>query len=280
MIPIITSIDAVAARSRAWLVDIWGVMHDGVTAFPGAVAACNAFRARGGFVVLVSNAPRPAPAVRAQLDRIGVPHTAYDAIVSSGDVARVLIARQLGMPLFHVGPERDRPLFEGLDVKLAPLVDARMIVCTGLFDDESESPSDYTAWLSAAAERALPMICANPDLAVERAGRLVPCAGAVAAHYVQLGGAVTYTGKPHLPIYDRVFEVIAELAQRSIPRRELLAIGDGVSTDIAGAATVGVPSVYVASNVNLAGAHLDVQSLNRLFRSVPVPPVAAMAFFA
>ncbi len=276
MILILGSIAPLAATTKAWFVDIWGVMHNGVTPFTGAVAACERFRQGGGIVVLVSNAPRPHGSVEAQLDRIGVARAAYDAILSSGDTSRGLIAALGGEPLYHLGPERDLALFEGLTVTLAAPDAAEAIVCTGLFDDETDTAETYATLLEACAKRGLPMICANPDLHVERGGRIIPCAGAVAAKYEQLGGNVSYAGKPHLPIYDAAFALTDKLAGRPIPRQAILAIGDGIRTDIAGAARAQVRSVYIASGVHLK-AQLTREALEGLFPDPSVRPVAAMS---
>lgn len=281
MIGIQTSIAPLSADKKAWFVDIWGVMHNGVAPFSGAVAACRVFRENhGGVVILVSNAPRPHTAVAAQLDRIGVARESYDAIVSSGDISRALIAALGGRPVYHLGPERDLPLYDGLGVALAGAEFAQAIVCTGLFDDEREAPRDYLKSLTALAARGVPMICANPDLAVERAGRIIPCAGAVAALYEQLGGRADYAGKPHLPIYTAAFALLSRLVGRAVSTGEVLAIGDGVKTDIAGAAVAGIASVYIGSNVNLAGAALDGAALAALFPDPVVRPVAAMTALA
>ena len=273
---IVGSIAALAAQDKAWFVDIWGVMHNGVAPFSGAVAACRTFRARGGIVVLVSNAPRPAASVMTALDRLGVPRDCYDAIQSSGDTSRGLIAALGAAPVTHLGPGRDLPLYEGLPVSLVPAASARTIVCTGLIDDETETAETYRGLLADFAGRKLPMICANPDLTVERGGKIIPCAGAVAALYEQLGGAVTYAGKPHLPIYEAAFATVDALAGRPVARREILAIGDGIRTDIAGAAAAGIRSVYIASGVHLKGEALDAAALARLFPDPALQPVAAM----
>ncbi len=178
-IPLLDSIKELGSRYRAWLVDIWGVMHNGHRAFPGAVAATRAYRAQGGIVVLLSNSPRPSPSVQEQLRRLGVPDDAYDATVTSGDLTRYELAKHQGAVVFHLGPERDRPIFDGLDVELGPHRDAELVVCSGLFDDDTETPEDYADLLSELAARKLPMICANPDHMVERGDRLVWCAGAL-----------------------------------------------------------------------------------------------------
>ena len=249
-IPVLDSIKEFGTRYRAWLVDIWGVMHNGHRAFPGAVAATRAFRAQGGIVVLLSNSPRPSPSVQEQLRRLGVPDDAYDATVTSGDLTRHELAKHAGARVFHLGPERDLPIFDGLDVTLGRHEDSELVVCSGLFDDDTEVPEDYADLLSALAARKLPMICANPDRLVERGDRLVWCAGALAALYEQQGAPVIYAGKPYPPIYWLALETINRLAQTDLAQSEVLAIGDGVNTDMAGAADVGIDAVFVASGLH------------------------------
>lgn len=274
-IALLASIAPLAERTHAWLVDIWGVMHNGVDPFVAACEACERFRECGGLVILVSNSPRPREAVADQLDRIGVPRASWDAIVSSGDVARSLIGAYAGRPILHLGPERDLPIFAGIDVERVGPDRAEAIVCTGLFDDERESPEDYDAVLTACARRALPMICANPDVAVERGGRLVYCAGALAQAYEELGAEVSYAGKPFAPIYELVFEILETLRPGASERSRMIAIGDGIATDIAGAAAAGVSSVFVASGVHVTGG-LDGAALETLFAPGAPRPIAAM----
>ncbi len=275
--PIITSIHAVGASKEAWLVDIWGVMHNGVKPFARAVAACERFRANGGTVLLLSNAPRPASGVAAQLDRIGVARSAWDVIVSSGDAARAFVAAYAPGPVFHLGPKRDLSLYDGLNVTPGSEAAAIAIVCTGLFDDETETPETYAELLTACLDRGLPMVCANPDLTVERGGRIIYCAGAVAAAYEAMGGKVTFAGKPHLPVYDMAFAELARLRRHDVARHSVLAIGDGIRTDIAGAANAGVASVFIASGVHLGpGGALDDAALAALFPAGSPQPLAAM----
>ncbi|MEW5962762.1 MAG: TIGR01459 family HAD-type hydrolase [Pseudomonadota bacterium] len=276
-IPVLETIAPLAGRADAWLLDIWGVLHDGAKPFAPAVAACERFRASGGHIVLLSNSPRPAPRVVAQLDGIGVARAAYDAIVSSGDATRLALAHRPGVSVLHVGPERDRPIFDGLDLTLAEADAAELVVCTGLADDERETPDDYAELLGRLAARDVPMICANPDLKVERAGRMIWCAGGVAAGYERLGGSVLYAGKPYPEVYRMAAERIAELHGAAVPSERLLAIGDGVATDILGAARAGIASVYIASAVHVgAGERLDDALLERLFPSPTGRPLAAM----
>lgn len=277
-IPILTAIQDLGPPREAWLVDIWGVMHNGVEPFTSAADACTRFRLAGGTVLLLSNAPRPAASVAAQLDRIGVPRFAWDGIVSSGDAARSFISALDG-PVFHLGPERDLPLYEGLTVTLSDAADAKAVCCTGLFDDEVEKPEDYAELLQDFATRKLPMVCANPDLTVERGNRIIYCAGALAAAYETVGGSVTYAGKPHLPIYDMAFKALEDLRGRAVSRERVLAIGDGIRTDIAGAAAAGIDSVFIASGVHVETG-LSNETLATLFPDHAMRPQAAMTALA
>ena len=285
-VPVIDAIGELGSEYRAWLVDIWGVMHNGRDAFARAVRATRAFRSSGGIVLLLSNSPRPSDAVQAQLRGLGVPDDAYDATVTSGDLTRHELAKHEGARVYHLGPERDRPIFGGLDIQLVDENAAELIVCSGLFDDETETPDDYTDLLAGLAARNIQMICANPDHRVERGYELIYCAGALAAVYEEMGGSVIYAGKPHRPIYDLALECIAELAGGPIPREQILAIGDGVNTDMEGAASFGVDAVFVASGLHvpspytgqineLGDERLDARHLAELFARVK-RPLAAM----
>lgn len=250
-VAVLPGLEPVADRYDLILCDVWGVLHDGVTAHRAASEALRRFRAEGGRVVLVSNAPRPASAVIAQLDGLGVPRAAYDAVVTSGDLTRGLIEARRGEIPHHLGPERDRPLFDGLDLRLGALDEADYVVCTGLLDDEREGPEDYRPILDTMRSRHLLLVCANPDLVVERGDRLVPCAGAVARLYEESGGPVFYAGKPHRPIYERAIALGVEAGGGAPIRRErVLAIGDSLRTDIAGAAAAGLASLLVADGIH------------------------------
>jgi HAD superfamily hydrolase (TIGR01459 family) len=275
-IPVIDGIEELGSRYRAWLVDVWGVMHNGHRAYPRAVAATRVFRANGGIVVLLSNSPRPSPAVQEQLRAFGVPDTAYDATVTSGDLTRHELAKYKGAPVFHLGPARDRPIFSGLDIVLVGEEEAELVVCSGLLDDETETPDDYRELLGGLAARKLQMICANPDLMVERGDKLIWCAGALAAAYAQEGGSVTYAGKPYAPIYELALEVIAALAGKAVDKNEVLAIGDGIDTDIAGAAAFGVDAVYVASPLHAPACEANGPDLAELLARASKRPLAAM----
>lgn len=280
-IPVISSIAPFAKTSELWFVDIWGVIHNGVRPFASSVAACEAFRKQGGTALLVTNSPRPRESVGKQLDGIGVSRDAYDGIVSSGDVSRSLIEDWAGRPILHIGPARDLPIFAGLNAQPGASVDdADVAVCTGLYDDETETPADYTSILEKLRARDVPMICANPDLKVERGGRLIYCAGAIAAAYAALGGAVSYAGKPYRPIYELALKIGAEMRGSAVDQDRVLAIGDGVATDIAGAAEFGVRSVFIASGISVRADETMDHAARRLFANdSAAKPVAVMKDF-
>lgn len=273
-IPIISSMAALSWRYEAWLCDVWGVLHNGVNVFPAAIGACRQFRRKGGSILLISNAPRPFDAVARKLISLGVPDDCYDGLVTSGDVTRSMILRHHNKAIFHLGPERDLPVFAGLNVTLTTADKAAIVVCSGLYDDETETPEDYAALLTGLKDRNLPMVCANPDLMVERGDKLIYCAGALADLYGRMGGQVVYAGKPYGPIYDLAFAQIDELRGAAVSRKKILAIGDGVETDMAGAAAQGIDALFVPSAVHLNGAAFDAASLDKLFAGA-AKPIAA-----
>lgn len=278
-IPVLETISGFAHRYDAWLLDIWGVLHNGVEPFAAAVTACQTFRSRGGSVVLVSNSPRPRDGVATQLAEIGVASDSYDGICSSGDVTRQLVSAYAGRAIYHIGPERDLPMFGGLPVTFGPAREAAAIVCSGLRDDEAETVADYAALLAELHALGLPMICANPDLVCERGCRIIPCAGSLAQAYEKIGGVVVYAGKPHMPIYDLAMAFITAQRGAALPRHRVLAIGDGVRTDIAGAAALGVDAVFIASGVHMAdarGAGLTPEAVAQAFAGVKIRPIAAL----
>jgi len=277
-IPVLASVAQLAPRYDAWLVDIWGVMHNGVRPFDASGGACRRFcEEQGGRVLLISNAPRPWTSVAEQLDRIGVDRNAYDAIVTSGDATRDGIRALGSAPILHLGPERDRPLFAGLDVRFVEADKAEAVVCTGLYDDTRETPADYADLLAGLKHRHLTMLCANPDRKVERGSTIVYCAGAIAEAYERLGGKVVWNGKPYLPIYDMAFRRLNELAGRTVEKARILAIGDGVNTDIAGAEAAGLDSLFVASGIHVdAGKPFDSALVSGMFAGRARVPVAAM----
>lgn len=278
---IASGVQHLARRYPVWLCDIWGVLHNGLAAFAPAGDALTQFRAGGGRVVLLTNAPRPHGDVARQIAQLGIGPAAYDAIITSGDVTRTLIAGYAGRGLVHIGPEKDRSLFAGLGAHLVPEREAEAAVCTGLVDDTHETPAAYAEQLARLKSRNLPMICANPDLVIMRGAEICYCAGAIGQAYEALGGPVAYAGKPHLPIYAEAFSRAAEICGRTVSKRELLAIGDGMDTDILGAHRFGVDMLYVASGVHLgAGEGLTAAALEKLFAGRPERPVTAVAELA
>ena len=278
-IPIVTGVAPLSPGTEAWICDIWGVVHNGLAAFAPAVEACRRFRAGGGTVLLLTNAPRPAAAIVTQLDKLAVPHDAYDAVLTSGDLTRGLIAEHRARPMLHLGPDRDRGLYDGVAVRLVEAADAEVVICSGLYDDNHETAEDYRERLVALAARSALMVCANPDVTVARGERVIPCAGAVAKLYEDVGGRVIYAGKPYLPVYARAFEMIAAARGRPVAAEKVLAIGDGLRTDMLGAANAGLPALFVASPVHFSGA-LTQASLARAFADAKRMPVAAMSGLA
>jgi HAD superfamily hydrolase (TIGR01459 family) len=259
------------------LSDIWGVVHNGLESFPDACAALKTFRTQGGTVVLITNAPRPADSVQRQLRKLDVPDDTYDAIVSSGDLTRSYVAEHPAKAIYWLGPERDNSIHRGLDPVFAPLERADYIICTGPFDDETESAEDYRAMMMQARERNLTLICANPDIVVERGDRLIYCAGAIAELYRELGGDVIFYGKPHRPIYERAMALARERRGKDTPLNRILAIGDSVRTDLAGAHAFGLDLLFLTRGIHseeFAGIdQLDPASVKELFGH---PPLALM----
>jgi HAD superfamily hydrolase (TIGR01459 family) len=271
----IAGLQEIAAGYDALICDVWGVLHNGARAFPAAIDALRRFRDMHGPVVLLSNAPRPVVDLLDQFETYGVPPDCYDAIVTSGAATQDDLARRGALALFHLGPERDRGLFAGLTIDCVSPEEAALVLCTGLFDDDTETPEDYRTMLDAMARRGLAMICANPDIVVQRGGRLIYCAGALARAYEAAGGEVIYYGKPHAPIYRPVLAAAARAAGR--PVRRPLAIGDGLETDIRGANRVGIDALFIADGIHGEEIGDATQSaLAALFANAHVSAAAAL----
>ncbi|MEZ5891952.1 MAG: TIGR01459 family HAD-type hydrolase [Parvularculaceae bacterium] len=271
-IPLIDGIERLAQRYDAMLCDAWGVIHDGMRLFPGAADALTRFRKARGPVVIVTNAPKPSFVIPAQLDRLGLPRDAYDAVVTSGDATRAAIAAHLPAPAHRIGPAWDDPLFEGMSIDFRPLAEADFIVCTGLNDDDRDEPEHYRDMLRAGADRGLPMICANPDIVVRWGGRLRWCAGAIAEIYKELGGDVIYGGKPHAPIYEIAR---AKIAAAKSGAARFLAVGDGLNTDIRGANNQGVDALFITGDGGVHDGAKDAASLMAQMKAAGVRAVAA-----
>ncbi len=251
----ISGLSEISDRYDVILCDIWGVLHNGLASFAAASEALMSFRRRGGAVVLISNAPRPFPPIKRQVLKLGVSPEAFDAVVTSGDVTIGLMEQQAGDRVLHIGPERDLSLFEaaaarGERPRLVAFEDAQYALCTGLRNDETETPDDYEPELRAMAIRGMMMICANPDIVIHRGETLIYCAGSLARRYEEVGGSVIYAGKPYAPIYDRALALAERVGGARVEKRRVLAIGDGMRTDIVGAARAGLDALFVTGGIH------------------------------
>jgi HAD superfamily hydrolase (TIGR01459 family) len=252
---LISGLSEIAPHHDALICDVWGVVHDGQRHHPAAAEALYRFKERHGPVVLLTNAPRVPAEVAAQCTSYGLPPDCYDAIVSSGGAAREEMARRSAdhcLPLYYIGPDRDLPMIQGLNVRRASIAEAEVALAIGLRDDMTETPADYDAELAEMKAHGLPMLCANPDLVVHRGERLLYCAGALAANYEKLGGEAIYYGKPHRPIYESALAAAAQAAKsagRQSPKSPL-AVGDGLFTDIKGANGAGLEALFIADGVH------------------------------
>jgi HAD superfamily hydrolase (TIGR01459 family) len=240
MTRIITALSEISSQYDALFVDLWGCLHDGVHAFPEAVATLQAYRKSGGKVVLLTNAPRSRTSVQQQIEGMGVPDDCWDTIASSGDSARAAMFRgAVGEKVWYIGPDSDLSFFDPIhivenpvNIQRVPLEQAEGIVCVGPFDPHAD-PSVMRPKFLLAKQKGLKLLCANPDIVVDRGGVREYCAGALAALYTEMGGQSLYTGKPHPPIYDLARNRLNELGS-TIPDSKILCIGDGIGTDIKG----------------------------------------------
>jgi HAD superfamily hydrolase (TIGR01459 family) len=284
----ISGLSAISDHYDAILCDIWGVLHNGVASFAAASEALVSFRRRGGAVVLISNAPRPSPPIQGQVLKLGVSPEAFDAVVTSGDVTLGLMKQQAGDQVLHIGPERDLSLLDavaeatGARPKLVSLEAAQYALCTGLRHDDVETPEDYEPELRAMSSRGLTMICANPDIVIHRGDTLIYCAGALARRYEELGGSVIYAGKPYAPIYDRALALAQQIRGAPVDKRRVLAIGDGMRTDIVGASRAGLDVLFVTGGIHRSlhketlESPADPIELQHLYDENAVWPVAAI----
>jgi HAD superfamily hydrolase (TIGR01459 family) len=284
----IAGLSEISDRYDVILCDIWGVLHNGVASFTQASDALVSFRRRGGAVILISNAPRPSPPIARQVLKLGVSPEAFDAVVTSGDVTIGLMEQQASDRVLHIGPERDLILLDavadasGARPKLVSLEDAQYALCTGLRNDEAETLDDYEPELQAMSVRGMAMICANPDIVIHRGDTLIYCAGALARRYEELGGSVVYAGKPYAPIYDRALALAEQIRGAPIEKPRVLAIGDGMRTDIAGAARAGLDVLFVTGGIHRSlhketlDSPADPIELQLLYDENAVWPVAAI----
>lgn len=264
--------------------DVWGVVHNGRTAYSAGCAALQEFRANGGTVVLVSNAPRAKPAVAQILAEKGVPEDCWDDIVSSGEIARTHAMAQGYTHVHHIGPDRDLDVFDDISILRVSLKSAQALFVTGLIDDANETGDDYRARLKPARDRNLVMICANPDLVVDVGGTLLPCAGAIATVYERLGGPVFWAGKPHASAYHMAHKTAERLRRAPVEKSQILAIGDAVRTDIAGANAYGIASIFIGQGIHrdqvMPDGEIEPAALCELLADDAPVPSAAMATLA
>ena len=278
--PVLRHAGELLARYDVLFCDVWGVLHDGNRAFAEACDALLRFRAGGGVVILVSNAPVPSERVAVMLDARAVPRQAWDAIIASGEIALRHIAEKGYERIFCIGPaERDRATFERLAARLTPLEDAQAILCTGLNDDLTETPEDYRGLLMRARARRLPLVCANPDLVVDVGGRQFICAGAIADLYERMDGEVFWAGKPHANAYDTAQAAAEGVRGAAVDRKRILAIGDSLRTDLKGAEAAGIDAIFIASGIHrdetMGTGELSADKLAVLF-APPAPPALAV----
>ncbi len=267
MTKIITRFDEISHQYEVAFVDLWGCLHNGVAPFPEAVAALAKFRDQGGTVLLLTNSPRPKQSVIEQLDGLGVPRDIYQEVATSGDSARAaLAAGSFGHKVFHIGPERDLSFFEPSDfipglanITRVPMDQAEAVVCTGLFDDQTETPEDYAAILLDAHNRGLKMLCANPDIMVDLGHKRIYCAGAIAQAYAERGGEAFYFGKPHPPIFDLARNRLTALLGRVVIDKKIIVIGDGINTDIRGALQEDLDSLFITGGLAATETGTDGQ---------------------
>lgn len=256
MTQILDNFAQIAGRYDAAFVDLWGCLHNGYAPFAAAVAALEAFRDEGGVVILLTNSPRPRPSVQRQLDKIGVARDLYHDIAASGDASQFsLAAGDVGSNIYHLGPERDSGFFEGLPqailngrvINRVPLNDAEGIVCTGLFNDETETPDDYRETFLYAKAKGLKLLCTNPDIIVDKGDTRIFCAGALAKAYSDMGGESLYFGKPHPPIYDLARQRLDAI--KDVEDHRIICIGDGINTDIRGAMGEDLDSLFITGGL-------------------------------
>ena len=289
MTQIIDSLSDISSRYQALFVDLWGCLHNGVEHFPAAAAALQAYRAQGGTVLLLTNAPRPRSDVEAQLHRMGVPDDAWDTIATSGDSARLaMFSGAVGQKVWFMGnPETDLNFFSPLqvaenpvEITRVPLEDAEGIVCCGPFDPMADPAVNRPQFLYA-KQKGLKLLCANPDIVVDRGETREWCAGALARLYTEMGGESLYFGKPHPPIYDLARRRLAALG-REVESAGILAIGDGVHTDIAGAVGEDVDSLFITGGLAAAETRTTDQpepdALTAYLAAEGVYPSFAMGF--
>ncbi len=288
MVRIIESLAEISTDYDAVFCDLWGCLHNGITAFPEAVEALRAFRADHGKVVLLTNAPRPRADVQKQLVQMNVPDDCWDTIATSGDSARAaMFTGVVGNKVWFMGEDRDLTFFDPLhlienpvEIVKVPLDEAEGIVCLGPFDAQADPAVNRPEFLYAKT-KGMKLLCANPDIVVDRGEVREWCAGALAQLYTEMGGESLYFGKPHPPVYDLARRRLVELGV-DIPENRILAIGDGIATDIKGALGEDLDSVFITGGLAAAetktGRQPNPAALDRYLAGQDYAPTFAMGF--
>ena len=289
MVAVLEGFAPLAEAHDGFILDLWGVIHDGVTPYPGAVEVLQKLQAAGKRVVLLSNAPRRSGAAQAAMRGMGIEDALYTGILTSGEAVHLHLRdrddpffESLGERVFHLGPARDKNVMENLWLTEVPSPSlADWVLNTGPDDHKSDQcVDDFEDTLEACAALDLKMVCANPDLEVIRGGQRVICAGALAARYAELGGTVRLVGKPDPAIYARVFRMLGVR-----DRARILAVGDALRTDIAGAASVGIPSAWVLGGIHgeelglAADGGIDAARVAERAADAGLAPLAALPAF-
>ncbi|WP_336279587.1 TIGR01459 family HAD-type hydrolase [Bartonella sp. CB175] len=274
----LTHIESIIEHYNAVFCDVWGVVHNGEKAFEPALKVLHKIRQMGKSVIFLTNSPRPREDVIAQLQSMNIHNGYYDAIITSGDVTRDLI-RAAPRKVFFIGLQRDLVLFEGLECELVEEWEASVVVCSGFLKDLDATPRAYESMFHRIRARNLPFICANPDIIVHSGNQEFWCAGALARLYQQLGGEVRVAGKPHASIYNCAFEKLREMC-KPMEKSNVLAIGDGLLTDVKGAVDFGLDALYIMSGIHrhdyMKNGVVDKEALHAFLKHYGYEPKAMM----
>lgn len=288
MAQIIENLAEIADRYDALFCDLWGCVHNGLTPFPAAADALREYRAGGGKVILLTNAPRPRAGVRKHLDQMGLPEACYDDIATSGDSARAaMFTGAVGQKVYFIGEDRDQTFFkplnlidDPLEITQTPLAEAEGIVCCGPFDPHAD-PSVMRETFLYAKTKGMKLLCANPDLVVDRGESREYCAGSLAALYTEMGGTSLYFGKPHPPVYDLARRRLTALGN-VVPEARILCVGDGIHTDISGAMGEGLDSLFISGGLAAAEtktvAQPDPAALDQFFADQKMTATYSIGF--
>jgi len=293
MVTIINDFNQISAKYKSVFCDLWGCLHNGKESFEKSLNALLTFKQSGGVVILLTNAPRPSEPVKNQIEKLGITKPYFDEIVTSGDAAQLgLFSGNFGSNVFHIGAKRDLSFFninhdlisKPIDVNLVDISRSSSIVCTGLFNDLIEEPSDYDQIISEGIARQLPLLCANPDLQVDFGHQRLWCAGAIAARYEKAGGTSMYFGKPHKPIYDLALKKLHDI-EPTITKSEIVCIGDGILTDIRGGLSYSLDTLFVSGGLSdqdtgtINGAKSpSKEKLTKFLQKMNIPPTATIGY--